>query len=941
MRTIQKQISLEPMTSRMPSIWPAYKDGRIFYFDDESLKKRKYLYPSNYGMIPMNISFKNTTSATSISELSDYNALCDVCSGDTDCFSISFERLSNIYHFFKEYYHLLNDYGHCNRTYSSATEYYRFESGERYAEQMEYGTNEDTYINLDEEFERLGGKVNIESISGGSGATDSGFYRWICTNVVPTYHISKEYKEYWNRDKLYYPDVIRWMAWLSARRNYEDEAHFSAATENEIEHWNCKESGVTNCCDCDEYFNRGGQRELNRMQQWYSGVQQSISAISAHISNSAYTSCFTPSIDDKIDLHNSLDDLGEFSIFSTDYQLGIDYRTANYGDSGNTHSGTVVTIDDEPMILVNGRGFCYSPHYMEKIFDENAWESYSDRYMNENPNEFVSSAYTFYAYDEYGNIHTGNTSGEVKKSMSAITICPITEYDAILIDDTLFPIEETEYGVYDPTNQYIGGKTFFVYREKDTSTPYTYINGKKIYADWSMNDNCYYFSFFRSGNTNSTICNNTTNLFNINDYYRYPRKLSGHTIEYVKYDGIIYQVSGSGVTIDDIEYPRISGYTYDRDDNIMYVISGNVYDERMVQLPSGYTIEDDDVVIGIDYEPTIYNTKEITGRTISKLTDLELTNTLVDDIGNKIDGIYNVNSATTYNHQPPQGEELNLLYEVGNVSNIRRLSSGITTDDINAEKNYFYGNIITDMVFYYKDIDGNQLSATTKEWSGSSLDTIHLSQTARAEIENSSATTLFDGDDIYCDITYYMGATLERKKDESGYTLAYFSNSGYSYGVEYKETVKFVKENREYYLKKPINGQIPTTRNSVSAHSVSYPIFVYKMTQELENIETSTYNTYYEAPLADFKVEINLVNNDLESNYSNYIDLSGSTKVNTFPMFKQEYLLGVATMENVDSDIYIERGINAAFEKHLKLGEVASLEALLQYGNSYFKIMES
>jgi hypothetical protein len=113
------------------------------------------------------------------------------------------------------------------------------------------------------------------------------------------------------------------------------------------------------------------------------------------------------------------------------------------------------------------------------------------------------------------------------------------------------------------------------------------------------------------------------------------------------------------------------------------------------------------------------------------------------------------------------------------------------------------------------------------------------------------------------------------------------------------------------------------------------------MTQELENIETSTYNTYYEAPLADFKVEINLVNNDLESNYSNYIDLSGSTRVNTFPMFKQEYLLGVATMENVDSDIYIERGVNAAFEKHLKLGEVNSLEALLQYGNSYFKIMES
>ena len=42
-------------------------------------------------------------------------------------------------------------------------------------------------------------------------------------------------------------------------------------------------------------------------------------------------------------------------------------------------------------------------------------------------------------------------------------------------------------------------------------------------------------------------------------------------------------------------------------------------------------------------------------------------------------------------------------------------------------------------------------------------------------------------------------------------------------------------------------------------------------------------------------------------------------------------------MQNVDGDIYINRGINAAFEKHLKLGEVTSMEALEQYGNGYFK----
>ena len=37
MRTIQKQISLEPMTSRLPSVWPAYYDNVYYYFDDETV----------------------------------------------------------------------------------------------------------------------------------------------------------------------------------------------------------------------------------------------------------------------------------------------------------------------------------------------------------------------------------------------------------------------------------------------------------------------------------------------------------------------------------------------------------------------------------------------------------------------------------------------------------------------------------------------------------------------------------------------------------------------------------------------------------------------------------------------------------------------------------------------------------------------------------------
>jgi hypothetical protein len=42
----------------------------------------------------------------------------------------------------------------------------------------------------------------------------------------------------------------------------------------------------------------------------------------------------------------------------------------------------------------------------------------------------------------------------------------------------------------------------------------------------------------------------------------------------------------------------------------------------------------------------------------------------------------------------------------------------------------------------------------------------------------------------------------------------------------------------------------------------------------------------------------------------------------------------------VEADIYIDRGINAAFEKHLKLQEFRTMEALENYGNGWFKINE-
>ena len=247
MRTIQKQISLEPMTSRLPSVWPAYKGDELYYFDEESLKsdKRQWQYTSNWGMVPVNIvvSPKPYSSHT----YSDYAVIggCH-CYGNSQyddlCeFVLSFENLSKWYHFFNEYYNLLKQYSHCDRVYTSAEDYYNYESGTKYANQMIYGTDKQTYLDLDNEFAERGGIVKVLVFNKDTSeylektpeeahdeektppdtdrmamvdVYDVGFFKWICDNVVPSFIIPMRYKDYWKRDRLFYPDVIKWMAWF-------------------------------------------------------------------------------------------------------------------------------------------------------------------------------------------------------------------------------------------------------------------------------------------------------------------------------------------------------------------------------------------------------------------------------------------------------------------------------------------------------------------------------------------------------------------------------------------------------------------------------------------------------------------------------------------------------------------------------------------------------
>ena len=990
MRRIQKKILLEEFVSRLPSIIPAYKNNKLYYFDDNSLSDRSYEYTSNYGMIPVNITVSASTSGeygfcTDTAHCYSCDCLC-IDNGGTkieypcyDDFSsgmatYSFRRISSYYHFFKEYYHLLKDHGHCNKIYTSATQYYDTESkNPRYLSQMKYGTDRATYEALDNTFMEYGGKVSASTANAKSenetitDVWDEGFYKFICNRMIPTFTIPSEYSEYWNRHELYYPDVIKWLGWLNSRTKLETDAKFTK-DDYGIEHWDCKSDGIEDCCECEEYFKRGGNRIYEKMKAWYESLQYGIQELNEVIS--ANTNCFTPTICQNISLTTSLDNLGEMSILSDEYKLGKDYRVAEgLGSDKNTKSGTTIVYDDGKSIILSGdNGFCFDTKYMEKVFKEDDWGSYSDKYRKGNPSEFRIN-YQYYAYNEENKLISGNDTSEVESQFC--DYYPIIYRDAAVINGNFYDIIKTEIGVYN-------NKNYFVYRDEITNTPYTIIGGKKIFAEFYPygEEPYYYFTIFKNNEKyyrkkavkEGDRVDDIDESFRNDNYVHYGRTPKEENLyDYIQYEGVYYSITGETIEIDSVTYLRISGYSYDKNGETYYILHD---DSSSIKYTDDFLDVDDDKVtikdgrIKVNYKsnPNVYNANEIKGTTISKIDSLKAVKPLSDDVGNELQGLYDISGS--FNFQPKEGSELEPLYQVGNTyfdTKSQYVNTQIDQNNIKGNTNYLVGNIITEMSFYYKNSDGSPNDKTkytvtfaltndgTKEINGkdisgkdisvknisgnTSLSAITYATSVKEKLEKDY--NIFE-DDIYCDITYYCGATLSR---EQGKNFVLADKSKYNYGVEYHETVRFKKKDEQYYLKKPSKKFLPFFKNKAENHSVSYPITVYELVQEISEIKDGE-NTMG-VPLAMFKTEIPVWSG--ESIMNSFDKFSGDTSIEEeiYPVFMEEYRIGSASMQKVDSNIFIDRGINAAFEKHIKLGEVATLEALEQYGNGWFKMIEN
>lgn len=77
---------------------------------------------------------------------------------------------------------------------------------------------------------------------------------------------------------------------------------------------------------------------------------------------------------------------------------------------------------------------------------------------------------------------------------------------------------------------------------------------------------------------------------------------------------------------------------------------------------------------------------------------------------------------------------------------------------------------------------------------------------------------------------------------------------------------------------------------------------------------------------------------------TNYTNLSyfrqgwNQTNTSLSASTKEEYLFGIISKPEVESDVFIDRGIITIYEKHLKLSEITNLGELARYGRGYYNL---
>lgn len=196
----------------------------------------------------------------------------------------------------------------------------------------------------------------------------------------------------------------------------------------------------------------------------------------------------------------NIDDLGEFSIFSKDWEEGEDYRS-----SSNIYNGATVIYNDEVWSLKSGittsdYGSIFSTKYDEFYFPnisqlpydinhkwyedskkngnikytENQWENKTDIFFKKNK-ETEKLKYKYYSIKNGKVVYTDEQNGLINKMCDTHNIINNNSNGFYLINNTLYNVKKYEYikidkyniVVYTVDNPYVNMK-YYSYKRKKT-----------------------------------------------------------------------------------------------------------------------------------------------------------------------------------------------------------------------------------------------------------------------------------------------------------------------------------------------------------------------------------------------------------------------------------------------------------------------------------------
>jgi len=241
--------------------------------------------------------------------------------------------------------------------------------------------------------------------------------------------------------------------------------------------------------------------------------------------------------------------------------------------------------------------------------------------------------------------------------------------------------------------------------------------------------------------------------------------------------------------------------------------------------------------------------------------------------------------------------------------------------------------------------NGSNSSKTNQE-TDQELDYIRLKIPLYQTIENMGLKTdMAPNSTIYPCITgiplEFMSQGVVSDWYKQGDKVVYASNSklsevkSYDKDEQYKINFDMKKEQYSNYDSTLIIGVDRVT-------NIDGEVITYVLDTKRDNL-IGTPNQVTGTLLVDNTQDNLFLPNELDNNITKtkvQYTSEGWNRTNTSlaPQIQEEYLLGIISQPEVESDVFIDRTTFSVLDKHLRLSEIESLDHLTRYGNGFYNI---